>query len=67
MFLRAVNEPLEVVRLDALFGKRDIERTNKRSAGRGILSIDGRLKRPARLVNIRILLYVGSHCYYTTS
>lgn len=63
MFLRAVNEPLEVVRLEALFGKRDIERTNKGSARRGILSIDGRLKRPARLVNVRIFLYLGGHCF----
>ena len=62
MFLRAVDQPLEIVRLESLLGERDIERTDERSSGRGILSIDGRLKRPARLVNICIFLYLGSHC-----
>jgi len=67
MLLRAVNEPLKIVRLESLLGERDIERTNKGSPGRGILSIYGRLERPARLENICILIYAGSHSYYTTS
>jgi len=68
MLLGAIDQPLEIVRLESLLGERDIERTDKGSPGRGILGIDWRLERPARLVNIRIFLYLGSHCfYYTTS
>jgi len=67
MFLGAVDKPLEIVRLESLLRERDIERANKRSPGRGVLSIDGRLKHPARLVDIRVFMYLGSHCYYTTS
>jgi hypothetical protein len=61
MLLWAVDEPLEIVWLEAFLGERDIERANKGGTGRGILSIYGRLECPARLVNICVLLYTGGH------
>jgi hypothetical protein len=49
MLLWAVNEPLEIIRLEAFTGQGDIERTHERGAGRSVLGVHGCLEHPARL------------------
>jgi len=66
MLLGLIDQPLEIVRLQAFLCQRNIKSANKRRARRGVLGVHRGLKRPARLLRMRIFGCPSAHVLLLT-